>query len=186
MLGALKGVQRPSNGNSGIRSTAEAESKACRHTGESRYPGLHARTPRLWIPAFAGMTVLMWPCFWWAVAVAFDVAVDVIPPACRRASQRSERDDRHGCRSSAARPWMACRRGAPESARSTGDRLAPLLLASRRNAAGRIPLVTFLGRSRKVTRAIARNSSVKPNALGMRATPNPSGCAMKLLSRPTG
>ena len=97
-----------------------------------------------------------------------------IPLACRRASQRSLggegsrlastarcEPERHGCRLSAVRPWMACPRGTPEIARSAGrsryastarisaEGLALLFLASRRHAAGRIPLVTFLGRQGK-------------------------------------
>jgi hypothetical protein len=51
-------------------------------------------------------------------------------------------------RSLFAAPWMA-RRKAPSWPRSTGHRIALLLLAIRRSAGGALPLVTFLGRQGK-------------------------------------
>jgi len=43
----------------------------------------------------------------------------------------------------------------------------------------------FLCATKKVTRAIARNGSVKPKESAKQAIPNPSGCAIKPLSLPT-
>jgi hypothetical protein len=110
------------------------------------------------------------------VDVALAFAVDVHPHCMAPSIAAISGGSRHGCRLSAVRPWMACPRGTPEIARSAGHRLALLFLASRRHAAGRIPLVTFLGRSRKVTRATARNSSMRPDQTARLATLNPSIC----------
>ncbi len=74
-----------------------------------------------------------------------------------------------GCRCLFAAPRMA-RRKAPSGPRSTGHRIALLFLAIRRSAGGALPFGDFsLGVQGKVTRATARNGSVKPKESGMRA-----------------
>jgi len=87
-----------------------------------------------------------------------------------------------GCRCLFAAPQMA-RRNAPSWPRSTGHRLAGFCFfgkATQRR--GRAFFGYFLCATKKVTRAIARNGSVKPKESGEQATPNPSGCTMKPLS----
>ncbi len=89
-----------------------------------------------------------------------------------------------GCRSLFAAPWMA-RRKAPSWPRSAGHRIA--LFASRdpTQRRGRAFFGYFLCAPKKVTRATARNGSVKPKESEMQATPNPSECATKPPSRST-
>ncbi|MDP3295257.1 MAG: hypothetical protein Q8M37_11065 [Nevskia sp.] len=50
MLGALQGGQSPPQQQNQKHSQSNIKSPS--HTGESRYPGLHTRASRLWIPAF--------------------------------------------------------------------------------------------------------------------------------------